>query len=70
MAFPRNEVSDFSVRNEFTIFLLHPLTDAARKWIAEHIGAEAQRFGEAVVVEHRYICDIIDGILADGLEVR
>lgn len=70
MAFPRNKESDFSVQNEFTIFLLHPLTDAAREWIAEHIGDDAQRFGDAVVVEHCYVCDIIDGIRADGLEVR
>lgn len=70
MALPPNEVSDFSVQNEFTIFLLHPLTAAAREWIAEHISDDAQRFGDAVVVEHRYIGDIIDGIKGDGLEVR
>jgi len=61
---------DFYVQNEGSIFLLHPLTTAARAWIAEHLPEDAQTFGRATVVEHRYISDIVAGIKADGLEVE
>ena len=62
--------ADFSVQNEGTIFLLIPHTDSAKAWIEEHILEDAQRFGGSVVVEHRYILDIVNGIKNDGLEVR
>lgn len=61
---------DFEVQNEGSIFLLRPLSDEAFQWIEDHIGEEAQFFGNAVAVEHRYIADIVDGIISDGLEVR
>ena len=65
----RREQPDFSVENHFTIFLLRPLTPAAESWIDEHIPEDAQHFGNAVVVEHRYISDIVEGICNDGLAV-
>jgi hypothetical protein len=71
MVIPRNETADFSVQNEGTIYLLQPHTDAAREWISEHLTIESwQMFVSALVVEHRYILAIVDGIKADGLEVR
>ena len=60
---------DFEVQNEGTIYLLRPLTPAARAWVAGYIPDDAQYFGDAVVVEHRYIRDIVAGIVADGLTV-
>lgn len=62
-------IIDFTVQNEGSIFLLHPDTQAAQDWISEHIPPDAQRFGNAVTIEHRYICDILDGVRVDGLEV-
>jgi hypothetical protein len=64
------DMSDFSVRNEGNIFLLTPNTPDAREWIEAHIPDDAQHFGVAVVVEHRYIADIVAGIQSDGLAVR
>lgn len=61
---------DFSVRNEGSIFLLTPNTPSAREWITAHIPDDAQILGIAVVVEHRYIADIVAGIQSDGLAVR
>lgn len=61
---------DFYVQNEGTIFLFHPKTEAAKEWISEHIPEDAQRWGDAVAVEHRYIADIVEGIQADGLVVE
>jgi hypothetical protein len=60
---------DFTVQHEGTIFLVIPNTPSAQEWIDEHIDDTAQYFGTAVVVEHRYIVDLIDGILAEGLSV-
>jgi hypothetical protein len=38
--------------------------------VDQHLPAEALTFGDAVVIEHRYIGAIVTGIQADGLEVR
>jgi hypothetical protein len=69
MITPRNEEPDFVVRNEGTIFLLCPLTHAARQWIDDNLVQDWTTFGGCVVVEHRYIGDIVGGMCADGLEV-
>lgn len=63
-------MADLSIQNEGSIFLLHGLTDAGRAWIEEHIGDDAQSFGGAIVVEHRYIGAIAQGAVNDGLEVE
>ncbi len=69
---PTQSTPDFVVQNEGSIFLLHPHTDAARTWVEEHIGANNgfQPCWPTVVIEHRYIADIIEGIRNDGLVVR
>jgi len=59
--------TDFNVVDEFSLFLLQPTTPEAGYWINEHIPDDAQYFDSAVVVEHRYIQDILDGITCDGL---
>jgi hypothetical protein len=61
---------DFLVENHGTIFLLQPLTPAARLWIDEHLPPDHLTFGPAVCVEHRFIRDIVTGILGDGLVVK
>ena len=63
-------MTDLSVQNHGSIFLLVPESDLGREWIAERIPEDATRWGEdAVVVEHRYIADIVQGAINDGLEV-
>lgn len=66
------ETFDFSVNNQGTIVLLQPLTDAARAWVEEHIGLDNgfQPYWPTVVIECRYVRDIIEGIRNDGLAVR
>jgi hypothetical protein len=53
-----------------TVYLLHPLTDAAREWVAEHLPEDAQRLGNGTAIEHRFIQDIVDGARNDGLAIR
>jgi hypothetical protein len=64
-------MSDFTIQNEGSIFILYANTDAAKQWVADHIPADAQTWGtNGVVVEHRYIGDIVAGAQGDGLIVE
>ena len=63
----QNVTTDFNVMDDHSLFLLQPITPEAGDWISEHIPSDAQYFGSALVVEHRYIQDILDGITGDGL---
>ena len=64
--------ADFSVENYGSILLLRPLSTPAQNWIKENIGRENgfQPYYPTVVVEPRYIGDILEGIHNDGLAVR
>lgn len=71
MAITRNEIADFSVQNEGTIFILYAHTDAAREWVSEHLPTDRMTWaGDGTVVEHRYIADIVAGTKGDELAVR
>jgi hypothetical protein len=63
--------SDFAVENHGSIFLLKPLTPSAISWIEEHIGQDNgyQPYFPTVLVEPRYIADVVQGIQGDGLMV-
>ncbi len=63
--------ADFEVQNHGSIFLLIPQSTSARIWIDDHIGRDNgyQPHYPTVVIEHRYIADIVRGIQDDGLAV-
>ena len=63
---------DFLCENHGSIFLLCPQNEQAIAWVDEHIGSENgfQPYWPTVVVEHRYISDVVQGIRNDGLAVR
>lgn len=63
---------DFAVENHGSIFLLRPQNEEAIAWIEEHIGEDngLQPYFPTIVVEHRYITDIVEGIQNDGLAVQ
>ncbi len=60
---------DIRVENHGSIVLLQPLNPAAREWLDQHVAWE-QKFGNAIVVEPRYVAGIVQGAINDGLEVR
>jgi hypothetical protein len=62
---------DIVVRDEGSIFLVSAETEEGRDWIEENmgVGEEHTYFGGSLVVEHRYIDDIIEGMLKEGLIV-
>jgi hypothetical protein len=61
--------SDFLCENHGSIFLLYPLTESAQAWIKDNLPSDAQWFGNAVAIEHRFIWPILEGIQNDGLVV-
>ncbi len=68
---PTQSGPDFIVENHHSIFLLRPQNEQAIAWVNEHIGADNgfQPYWPTVVIEHRYIADIVAGIQSDGLAV-
>jgi hypothetical protein len=58
---------DVLVRKEGTVFLFCPLTSRGREWIDEHVQPDAQWFGSALVVEHRFACGLAQGMKDAGL---
>lgn len=63
-------MDDFRVENHFSIILLQPLTPAAWAFVDEFLPDDAMRYGGAIVVEPRYIDDIVEGARAEGLTVN
>jgi hypothetical protein len=63
---------DFKIENQGSIFLLRPLSDAAHRWVKEFIGEDNgyQPYFPTILIEHSFICGVIDGIREHGLEVR
>ena len=63
---------DFVLENHGSICLLRPLTSSAVAWVEEHIGQDNgfQPYFPTVVVEPRYMADIVEGIRNVGLAVQ
>jgi hypothetical protein len=49
--------------------LLYLNTEAARDWVRDNVEDTAQFFGGALVVEPRYIGNLVDGLTAAGFSV-
>ncbi len=62
--------TDLIVHGGGTVYVLRPTTPTGEAWIKEHIQPDALWFGGGVVVEHRFIRDIVLGAISDGLKVR
>jgi hypothetical protein len=62
--------TDLLVHGHGSIYLLRPTTRRGRRWIDARITADHTEWAGAIVVEHRYIGDIVRGAVADGLRVR
>lgn len=60
--------ADFRIQNHGSIFILTGLSEKCRNWIENNVGDEnTLTYGQhGIVVDHRYICDIIDGLTENG----
>jgi hypothetical protein len=65
----KSDQPDFSIENHGRIFLFRMNTSAASEWVSENVQSEAQFFGDALVVEHRYARDLATGITEAGLVI-
>jgi hypothetical protein len=64
---------DFSFSNHGSICVLTPLTPAGREWFNERLpvdNPETQFWAGGIVIEPRYVADILTGIANDELAVR
>ncbi len=61
--------ADFRVVHHGTLYLLYPNTLRAKQWVKENLSQDHMQYADAVVVEYRYISDILHGIQADELEI-
>ena len=53
---------DVLIENAGTVFVFCPLTAAAKEWIDENVQPDAQWFGNALAVEHRFAWGLGQGI--------
>ena len=61
---------DMQFTNHGSIWIMTPLSEGGRDWIAQHIAEDATRWGQnGVVIEHRYVANIVEGVRGDGLEI-
>jgi hypothetical protein len=60
---------DFRLINAGTIAVLTPYTAAGKAWVSTHIDPDHQQWAGGVVIEHRFVLDILNGIEGDGLTV-
>jgi hypothetical protein len=60
---------DFICESHVSLFLLRPLSPAAFDWIEEHLPTDRLTWGNATVIEPRYVWNIILGIQDSGLSV-
>jgi hypothetical protein len=58
---------DVLVNNVGTLYTFCPLTLRAKEWIDEHVQDDAQWFGHALIVEHRYAWGLAQGMKDGGL---
>ena len=65
-----NRRADFIVENHGNVFLVQPCNERATRWLNEHCNTAPYLYlGKNLCVEHRYIAEIVHGMMADGLIV-
>lgn len=62
---------DFSVTNQGSVIGITPLTDAASEWIDDNVHSEGwQWMGSTLYVDARFADALVEGMMADGLEME
>ena len=65
------ESPDFIVENHGSLFMVRVVTPTAQAWIDDNVPLESwQWLGHSFSVEHRYIEDLVDGMIQDGFVVN
>ena len=53
-----------------SVFLLCPISQDAREYLADLIGPEARWMGLNLAIEPRYLADLVDALIADTFIVE
>lgn len=69
MPAPAASPPDFVVSGGGTVYLVRPTNDEARAHLEENVSEDAQWFGGALAVEHRYIAGLLEGLTSAGFSV-
>jgi dipeptidase len=69
MTTKQQQKPDLVFADHGSIWLMTFGTPAGQEWIADHMPDHAQRLGNAIAIEFRYVADIIVGAQGDGLTV-
>jgi hypothetical protein len=65
---PQTPTADFRVTYHGTITTITPLSDACREWVEENVAIEPwQRFGNAIAIEPRYVEQLAEAMIEEGL---
>lgn len=60
----------FSVEDHGSIVLVHPHTNDVRDWLRDNVDPEAQWFGRALVVEPRYVEQLVTALVDEGFATQ
>jgi hypothetical protein len=58
-----------SLENHGSLWLARPLNKATRRHLEENTSEESQWFGDALVIEPRYVRDFADAFTGNGGEI-
>ena len=61
--------ADFRIENHGSIFLFDPQNTSAENHLRDNVSEEAQWFGGALVVEPRYVIDLVAALEAEGFRI-
>lgn len=62
---------DVETNNQGSIVLVRPVSEAAKAWIDENVADNGGLlwWAGALAVGHQYVCELIEGMVNDGLIV-
>ena len=60
---------DFVFENHGTLYLVRPQNEAARRHLQDNVQEDAQWWGDALVVEHRYALPLSEALADNGWDV-
>lgn len=60
---------DFNLTDHGSLYVVTPLTPEAEEWTRHNFDPGANWFGRGVAVEPRYVNDLVEVILCDGITV-
>ena len=63
---PSEPEHDFAVVSHGSVYTLRADSPLVEEWIEEHVGGKTQWFGDALVIEHRYVRDIVEALESEG----